>query len=214
MKHSSGAILYTFDPDGVCGIILGMEHWSWLPFKGGNKVGETLEDAAIREVYEETGGLVMLKNIALEHSFSSHHKHYHIGLSKAPYSIIEEFDKVKLVETRKEFSEKKMLKFFSLDAIKNNTCIHSLTMASINFYWDRLNAIAKNRRDLKTEKNGQLRKYSVCPNTAMKNYKEHLIQEPDKKEFKPFTTAKRSRSCKIFNTLNLSDSAQWRPLTI
>jgi hypothetical protein len=139
MRNSCGAILYTHDPNGVLGIILGEEGNKWFPFKGCSKTGETLEETAKREINEETCGLVYLDSINLQHKFSSKKKKYYIGLCYAPYNIIEEFEaKIKL-ETRLEFKEKKRLKFFPIDnSILYNNDIHNITKASIEFYWDKL----------------------------------------------------------------------------
>jgi len=147
MKHSCGAVLYTIDPTtNKLGIILGMEGWHWLPFKGCANVGESFEKAAIREINEETCGLVNIKSLSLDHHFNSKNKHYHMGLVKVDYNIINEFDKVREKTTKKEFLEKKQIKFFALDEIKRDiTKIHNITRASIDFYWDKLLAISEGK---------------------------------------------------------------------
>lgn len=149
MKHSCGAILYSFHPaSGDLGVILGLEGWHWLPFKGGpNNSNETFKEAAIREICEETCGLVKINDIQLEHEFSSKNKHYHIGLVEVDYNIIDKFPELRDNVTEKAFMEKKKLSFFTLKELKNNmTDIHSITKASIDFYWDKLVAISNGKK--------------------------------------------------------------------
>jgi len=139
MRDSCGAILYTYDLNGVLGIILGEEGNKWFPFKGCVKKGESFEETAIREIKEETCGLLCLDNISLEHKFSSKRKNYYIGLCYAPYNIIEDFDNKIKLETRMDYKEKKRLKFFPINiAILYNNDIHSITKSSIEFYWNKL----------------------------------------------------------------------------
>lgn len=140
MRHSCGALLYTFHPkSGEIGIILGLEKSHWLPFKGGNKNNESYEAAAIREVYEETCGLLKLTTINLEHHFHSKSKQYHIGLCHADYSIVDQFLQARKKQTKKDFQEKEKIQFFSLKDIMNgNHIIHKITMASVYYFWDRL----------------------------------------------------------------------------
>ena len=97
-KHSCGALFYTYSPSGELGVILGdegREREEWLPFKGCAEDGETYEQAAIREIREESGGLVDIKTIILEHVFSTRRKHYHIGLIEVPHYIIEMYNKTR-----------------------------------------------------------------------------------------------------------------------
>lgn len=139
MKNSCGAILYTFNTEGKIGVILGLEGSDeWLPFKGCNETGESFEQTAIREIKEETCGLVTLENISLDHVFTTKHKIYRIGLCQVDFSIIEQFEQVRKAESRKEFREKQEIKFFPLDSIFIKQKIHSISRASIKFYWDKL----------------------------------------------------------------------------
>lgn len=141
MKHSCGAILYSFEPETHdIGIILGLEHRYWLPFKGCTEFGEDYESAAIREIYEETCGLVDVNSIQLEHNFYTSKKHYHIGLTYADYNIVNDFDKErKKHKNNKAFIEKTKLKFFTLKNLKKHMSkIHKLTKSSIIYYWDKL----------------------------------------------------------------------------
>lgn len=143
MKNSCGAILYAFDKDGRIGIILGSEGYEeWLPFKGCNEEGETFEQTAIREIREETCGLVSLDSISLDHVFTTKHKIYRIGLCRVDFDIIEQFEKVRKAESRKEFREKQEIRFFPLDTIFIKQKVHSISRASIKFYWDKLATLA------------------------------------------------------------------------
>jgi ADP-ribose pyrophosphatase YjhB (NUDIX family) len=145
MKTSCGAILYTFDPNGVLGIILGSEGSDeWLPFKGCNEPGETFEETAIREIKEETCGLVSLESVNLEHVFTTKHKVYRIGLCFVEYDLIAKFRQARLLENRKEFREKQDLRFFPLESIYAQNMVHSISRASVKFYWDKLIALSGN----------------------------------------------------------------------
>lgn len=139
MKISCGAILYTYK-QGRLGIILGLEGTEWLPFKGGLEKNETPEQAASREIYEETCELVKIDppNIKLNHRFSSKRKIYQIGLCYAPIDIIYKFEKKRKKETNYSLREKKSLKFFDICNILDNPKIHSISKASIAYYWNDL----------------------------------------------------------------------------
>ena len=141
MISSCGALFYSYDPCNRLGIILGQERGAWLPFKGCNETGETLNQTAIREIKEETCGLVNIKSILLEHQFTSKRKHYYIGLCQVSYDIIEEFSKIRAVENRAAYCEKKKLRFFLLNGILDNKIIHDITKASIKYYWNYLNLL-------------------------------------------------------------------------
>lgn len=148
-KKSCGAILYAFDPDGKLGIILGDEARNlgdeWLPFKGCSHDGETLEQAAIREIFEETCGLVSLNSITLYHKFSTKRKEYYIGLVEVPYKLIEIFGEVRRTETREDFMEKRKIKFFSFPDVLTDPNIHNISKSSILFYKDALEALAASK---------------------------------------------------------------------
>ena len=133
---SCGAVLYTTDPHGQLGVILGVERtesYGYLPFKGRPEDNETYEQAAIREVYEETCGLVRVDHIDLCHQFATTHKRYFIGLIKVPYDIIEKFKIKRAQETRIVNMEKIKIKFFPLNQIHNHE-IHPLSRLSIKFW--------------------------------------------------------------------------------
>jgi ADP-ribose pyrophosphatase YjhB (NUDIX family) len=145
MKQSCGAILYAINPIGEIGVILGLESNSYLPFKGCNEAGETLEQTAIREIKEETCNVVSVDDINLNHSFRTKAKTYHIGLLKVDYNIIKDVnDKIKQ-ETKKELVEKKEVKFFSLKDVLQDYTVHNLTKASIRFYWNSILYGVENR---------------------------------------------------------------------
>lgn len=141
MRTSCGAIFWTEDPAGNRGIVLGEEgedDSQWLPFKGCVEQFETPEQAAIREVFEETCGLVILTSIMLEHCFSTKRKIYMIGLCYVPFEIIQQFEERRKSETRFAYAEKKKLRFFKLDEVLKDPSVHSISKASIQFFWHRL----------------------------------------------------------------------------
>jgi hypothetical protein len=144
---SCGAILYAYNLKGELGVILGDEARnsivSYLPFKGGVEKGETPEEAAIREIEEETCGLIKLTNIVLEHKFTTKRKEYHIGLIEVPYSIIDQFNKIIKTEDKTHFKEKRQIKFFLQKDLYRNPEIHPITKASLVFYKNKLDALAK-----------------------------------------------------------------------
>lgn len=170
MKTSCGALFYTYDLNGQLGIVLGLEGVDWLPFKGCNELGETLEETAIREVREETCGLVKLDKIELEHQFTSKRKHYHIGLCEVPYDIIDTFSAVRAREGRVEYKEKKRLRFFSIDTILENNAIHNISKASVMYYWNKLMSLKKSNVIDQTTYRSRLRKHSVGILYAQKKY--------------------------------------------
>jgi len=155
-KNSCGAIFYTFNLNNVIGVVLGDEgedKEEWLPFKGCAEDDETLEDAAKREILEESGGLVMVDNINLEHRFSTKRKNYYIGLVKVPYDIVDIYNNRITNETRYAFKEKKKLKFFPLNEVLSNENIHNLTKSSIIYFWDRLNSLNLSNQHITTSQN-------------------------------------------------------------
>ena len=136
MPVSCGALLYTCDPYGQLGVVLGVERnesYGYLPFKGRPEANETYEQAAIREVYEETCGLVQVDHIELSHHFQTLHKQYFIGLVKVPYDIIKKFEIKRATETCISSMEKLKIKFFPLDQMHNHE-IHPLSRLSIKFW--------------------------------------------------------------------------------
>jgi ADP-ribose pyrophosphatase YjhB (NUDIX family) len=138
MKNSCGAIFYTFNPNNNIGVILGLEQGEWLPFKGCNENGESFMETAIREIKEETCGLVEISNISLDHKFTSKRKHYYIGICEVPFDIIEKFNIIRKNEKRKEYIEKEELKFFNLDTVLDCKEVHNISKASINYFMNKL----------------------------------------------------------------------------
>lgn len=170
MKISCGAVFYAYDPDGNLGVILGLEGNDYLQFKGCNEVGETYEMTAAREIKEETCGLVNISptDILLEHMFTSKRKHYYIGLCKVEYDIVEKFAALRVNESRKEYREKKMLKFFPIETVLTEDSVHNISKASIRYYWDKLKMLDVKNQETKpppdkdnTRKNEKMRKHSV-----------------------------------------------------
>lgn len=138
MKNSCGALFYTYHPNGNLGIVLGLEGFAWLPFKGCNEQNETFEETAIREIFEETAGLVNIPYINLQHKFTSKRKNYYIGLIQIQYDIIDKFNNSKFAELRPEYKEKKELKFFPIETILLDNTVHEISKASIKYYWNLL----------------------------------------------------------------------------
>ena len=136
-KHSCGAILYTISKNKVY-VILGMEHGGWFPFKGTREKHENNRQAAIREIHEETCGIVNIKYIDLKCNFSTKSKHYHIGLVYVPLDNIKKFYKTrkKIMETtpyKAAFLEKTEINLFKLDTITSYD-FHDVTRIPVNYY--------------------------------------------------------------------------------
>lgn len=127
MKESCGALLYTVR-NGRIGLILGFENNHWLPFKGCKEDGETVEEAAIREVYEETGALVCMRSIKCWCSFETKRKRYHLGCIYADYDIIDMYQSQRST-LHGCFKEKTTLKFFAL-----NSTFHPIVMRALEYY--------------------------------------------------------------------------------
>ena len=144
---SCGAILYAFNDSGELGVILGDEikdtNVSYLPFKGCMEPGETPEITAIREINEETCGIVQLNTIKLDHKFTTKRKEYHIGLVEVPYKIVSQFSDIVKTESKKQFKEKRSIKFFRMRDLHKNHEIHPITKASLLYYKNKLDAIAR-----------------------------------------------------------------------
>ncbi len=144
---SCGAILYAFNKSGELGVILGDESrsniTSYLPFKGGLEPGETPELAAIREIKEETCGIVQLDNIVLEHKFTTKRKEYQIGLVEVPFDIIEQFNTIIKTEDKMHYKEKRHIKFFLQKDLYRNSEIHPITKVSLIYYKNKLEALAR-----------------------------------------------------------------------
>lgn len=151
-KHSCGAILYTIYNNTIY-IILGMEKGQWFPFKGTRETGESNEQTAIREIHEETCGVVILDNIELKCNYSTKRKHYHIGLVKVSPNIINHFykNKEELIRVHKynedyyKYLEKSDIKMFSLKNIINID-FHEVTSVPIKYYYNYLKKLENNLR--------------------------------------------------------------------
>jgi len=134
-KISCGAILYSFHPQtNRIGLILGYEGNGWYPFKGGKDKGESDKEAAKREIYEETCGLVKPIDVDLQCYFSTKSKVYKLGLVYAPYEFISEFTIERAKHTSGSFAEKKEVRFFPLNIINRNSDLPYITKRTINHY--------------------------------------------------------------------------------
>lgn len=137
-KRSCGALFYTIR-GGRVEVVLGLEkHGGWFVFKGTNKKGETYEETAIREIYEESCGLIRLDKITLDCHFSTSRKHYHIGLVYVPPYFIRRFGEVRKFlasreDTPPDYLEKLFVRSIAISNINTDT-MHHLTAHIINFY--------------------------------------------------------------------------------
>lgn len=137
-KSSYGALLFSRDPNsGELGIILGYESSDWYPFKGASNEGESPEQAAIREIYEETAGVVELNQISLDLEFATKRKCYYIGLVEVDYSIVTNFTKAREQYTTGAFAEKTEIKFFPLSQIDMRQ-FPWITQKCISHYFKRI----------------------------------------------------------------------------
>lgn len=213
MKISCGAILYTYNENKELGIILGLERQGWFPFKGCMKTGETYLQTAIREICEETCGLLKVTDkdfIHDWHTFETKRKEYHISLLYAPYSIIEEFKKKREEEDRAEFVEKDCIRFFPFHDKILTENIHNITKISILYYWNILcklreeNNIPYNKRYF----NSRIRKHSVGLKFAKKNYDIFNLQNREKS---PISSCAKNKKWKFSNNPVIPDNLKiWR----
>jgi len=136
-EHSCGALLWAVNPDTQeVGIILGKEFGKWYPFKGTQHEGETFEQTAIREIYEETAGIIEIKTIDLDFEFMKNKK-YHIGLVNVNYSLINEFNKKRNSETREHYKEKKSVQFFPINKLDDYK-FEEITQKCVDNYKEQL----------------------------------------------------------------------------
>jgi hypothetical protein len=160
-KHSCGAILYTIFNNKLY-IILGMEKGNWYPFKGTRDRGETNEIAAIREIYEETCGLIKLKSINLQCNFTTKRKHYHIGIAKINHDFIKNFYDARKCLLKNNalsinysednchaFLEKNNIKMFSLNSVLYNK-FHYVTETPIIYFYEYLSEIERKSCNMKS----------------------------------------------------------------
>lgn len=133
--HSCGSILYTIYNNKVC-IILGKEHDDWFPFKGKCEKNETYEQAAVREIEEETCRLIKLnpKDISLNCNFSTSRKYYHIGLNFVPYTFVKEFYLHRQSIEDEKCLEKTHIKLFYLYKLDTYN-FHQVTMIPLLYYY-------------------------------------------------------------------------------
>ena len=147
-KHSAGAILFTIYNNQIH-IVLGMEKNDWFPFKGTANIDESLENAAIREIFEETCGLVILDNIYLSCKYTTKRKYYYIGLVFVDITILNRFyiNKKKYenknnFEDNYRFLEKTDIKLFNINKIDLYN-FHNITQIPIDFYKNFLTQLQK-----------------------------------------------------------------------
>lgn len=145
MKHSCGALLYTIDPEGRLGIVLGREFGTWSLFKGCREPDESFEDCAKREIFEETGGLLSVSNPHLGCRFSNKVKTYHIGLAYLPYESIAAFN-TKPAHADAAFNEKEEMKFFEYGKI-DLAAHHTHVRIAVQFYADQLDVLSRTQHN-------------------------------------------------------------------
>lgn len=168
MKKSCGALLYTISPQGKFGLVLGLEKGHWLPFKGCAKESESNEEAAIREIKEETCGLLKIKRIKLNYKYTSKKKQYFIGLCYIPYDYISKFsihrEEKENNDEYTDYVEKEEIKFFEYNGNTINS-LHNLSNRIIIFYKRTLD-ILKNKYE--NEYNKVLLRHKVA--SRISNY--------------------------------------------
>lgn len=137
MQKSCGAILYTYSREfHKLYFILGAEYTpetdsiDWYPFKGAPNVGETISQAAAREVREETVGIVDKDSIPPVIEFSTTSKTYFLGLVKVDTHFFIEFREKRQVATDPCQLEKLKVGYFTLEDICKKR-FHPLTKKAV-----------------------------------------------------------------------------------
>lgn len=133
-----------------------MEKGEWFPFKGTREKGETNEQAAIREIKEETCNVVKIDNIDLKCNYSTKRKHYHIGLVQINTYDINKFyqNREILLKNIKynyynqyySYLEKTDVRMFSLDEILSLN-LHDITLTPIKYYYSYLKSLQTKLND-------------------------------------------------------------------
>ena len=124
-----------------------MENGDWFPFKGTREKYENNKQAAIREIYEETCGIVKIDCIDLKCNFTTKRKHYHIGLVFVSFNNIKQFHKIrkKIMESENQsgqYLEKTDIKLFKLDNLYKCK-FHEITKIPIDYYKNSLDRLQK-----------------------------------------------------------------------
>lgn len=132
--HSCGAILYTIANNKVY-IILGKEHGEWFPFKGQCERYETYEEAAVREINEETCKLVNVnpRSIKLRCVYSTNRKFYHIALVYVSPNFVKNFYTARKNTTDPHCLEKTAVKMFDINTTQIHK-FHNVTRYPMQFY--------------------------------------------------------------------------------
>lgn len=146
MLHSCGGVLYTIKKNRLY-LVLGREGKYFFHFKGCPENNETFEQTAIREINEETMGIVKIKKILLNCSnVKSKKKIYRLGLVKVNNDIVEQFNylKYKFIDIMPhKYKEKDEIKLFPFNRILDYR-LHILTLKPILFYYKILEKIQNN----------------------------------------------------------------------
>ena len=111
---------------------------NWFPFKGTVESGESYNEAAIREIHEETMGIVKCDSIELTCNFATKYKHYHIGLVEVKNTFVDEFFEkqdtmVHMRYDKPEIFEKSHVCMFSITELET-TPWHNITFKIIRFF--------------------------------------------------------------------------------
>lgn len=143
LKISCGGVLFTI-VNGKVYIVLGKERGKYYHYKGGVERGETYEEAAIREIYEETGGLVKLDRIVLDcRTVKTKNKHYILGLIEIDPTIVKRFNDKKRAgdyySYGYSFNEKQDMRMFPLDTI-DELKLPNPTIMPIQYYKKKLSS--------------------------------------------------------------------------
>ena len=139
MKNSCGAVLFCFVNHKIH-IILGKEYQDYFHFKGTCTKSETLEQAAIREVYEETLGIVNVSRLPLLCTHvQTKKKKYHLGLICVQPSFVSQFTSKRkrvLNNSLSQFSDKRFLEkqHVALFPLHDLPFMRYVTQEPINFF--------------------------------------------------------------------------------
>jgi len=125
--------------------LLGLERSNhlWSGFVGGSEKKETIEQTALREFNEETGGIFEdylpyvekeLKNISPNMDISGTGKNVYIYFLEFPDEIQEHIKNFKFID-ESCYHEKSILRWFTLDEIKKQRkMLYSLQKMIVNIY--------------------------------------------------------------------------------
>jgi 8-oxo-dGTP pyrophosphatase MutT (NUDIX family) len=149
LLFAAGIIPYTILENGQCYFLLGLEESNnkWSGFVGSSERGESVIETAFREFNEESAfvldsfneyTLSKLLNTQPVIEKTSTSKTAYLYFIKYPIfnlNINEIFQYNKSQFTKKEFHEKKELRWFSLDEIKKSNVLYRLKKTIIHLFF-------------------------------------------------------------------------------